>query len=79
MIINRRAFISATIALALGWTGVAQGAETGRRMVRVRYTWPDGAVSDTVVPESQLRGKARPYRCSFPVSGGMLVGREVGR
>lgn len=77
--ITRRQILSATIALAVGGTGVVRGAEMGRRKVHVQYTWPDGAVSDTVVPESQLRGKARPYRCSFPVSGGMLVGREVGR
>lgn len=75
--ITRRQILSATIALAVGATVAAPGAETGKRMVRIQYRWPDGAVSDTVVPEASLRGKMRPYACSFPVQGGVLVGREV--
>lgn len=75
MSLTRRRFIHSTIALAVGGTGAVRGAE--RRMVRVRYTWPDGAVSDTVVPEASLRGQARPYRCGFAVPGGMLVGLEI--
>lgn len=79
--ITRRSLITATVALAVGATVTAPAAETGARMVRIRYTWPDGATSETVVPVACLVGQPRPYLIEQPLraedGGGVLVGREV--
>lgn len=79
--ITRRNLITTSIALAVGATVTAPAAETGPRMVRIDYTWPDGTVSTTRVPASSLAHEPRPVRIVQPLlaqdGGGVLIGREV--
>lgn len=74
MIINRRAFISATVALAVGGTGAVQGAETGPRMATLRVTWTGDRPTFVRVPYASL--PTHPWRFVQVVGDGMAVVME---
>lgn len=74
MSLNRRRFIHATIALAVGGTVAVQGAETGPRMATLRVTWTGDRPTFVRVPYASL--PEHPWRFVQVVSDGVTVTME---